>query len=316
MATSTNPEILNGHSLSADQWSYGKTRVNKSGGKNVPLRNAATKKTLYLSTPLMLTWGVNENDYDGSGKFSYDMSLQFPREQDSNFNDATKGFLAGLIELETQIKADAIKNSKDWFNKSKMSAEVVDALWSPMLKYPKNQATGEPDTTRAPTLRVKLPFWDEQFTCELYDTSGQQVFPDESTDDTPKDLVQKGQNVALVIECGGIWFANGKFGVTWRLLQAVLQPKAGLRGKCHIALDGATKQRLVEEAESFEDDDEGEVEVVDSDEDVEEEDEDDEEDDESTSSIKQEVAAEVKKAPKVVKKVVKKRGRKPKNAEA
>ena len=315
MATSTNPEILNGHSLNADQWSYGKTRVNKSGGKNVPLRNAATKKTLYLSTPLMLTWGVNENDYDGSGKFSYDMSLQFPREQDSNFNDATKGFLAGLQELEAQIKADAIKNSKDWFNKSKMSAEVVDALWSPMLKYPKNQATGEPDTTRAPTLRVKLPFWDEQFTCELYDTSGQQVFPDESSDDTPKDLVQKGQNVALVIECGGIWFANGKFGVTWRLLQAVLQPKAGLRGKCHIALDGATKQRLVEEAESFEDDDEGEVEVVDSDDDVEEED-DDEEDDESTTSIKQEVAAEVKRAPKVVKKVVKKRGRKPKNAEA
>ena len=317
MATSTNPEILNGHSLNADQWSYGKTRVNKSGGKNVPLRNTATKKTLYLSTPLMLTWGVNENDYDGSGKFSYDMSLQFPREQDSNFNDATKGFLAGLQELEAQIKADAIKNSKDWFNKSKMSAEVVDALWSPMLKYPKNQATGEPDTTRAPTLRVKLPFWDEQFTCELYDTSGQQVFPDESTDDTPKDLVQKGQNVALVIECGGIWFANGKFGVTWRLLQAVLQPKAGLRGKCHIALDGATKQRLVEEAENFDDeDDEGdEVEVVDSDEDVEEED-DDEEDDESTTSIKQEVAAEVKRAPKVVKKVVKKRGRKPKNAEA
>ena len=316
MATSTNPEILNGHSLNADQWSYGKTRVNKSGGKNVPLRNAATKKTLYLSTPLMLTWGVNENDYDGSGKFSYDMSLQFPREQDSNFNDATKGFLAGLQELEAQIKADAIKNSKDWFNKSKMSAEVVDALWSPMLKYPKNQATGEPDTTRAPTLRVKLPFWDEQFTCELYDTSGQQVFPDESSDDTPKDLVQKGQNVALVIECGGIWFANGKFGVTWRLLQAVLQPKAGLRGKCHIALDGATKQRLVEEAESFEDDDEGEVEVVDSDEDVEEEEDDEDDDDESQSSIKQEVAAEVKRAPKVVKKVVKKRGRKPKNAEA
>jgi len=315
MATSTNPEILNGHSLSTDQWSYGKTRVNKSGGKNVPLRNAANRKTLYLSTPLMLTWGVNENDFNGDGKYNYDMSLQFPREQDSNFNDATKGFLAGLTELEAKIKADAIVNSKDWFNKSKMSAEVVDALWSPMLKYPKNQATGEPDTTRAPTLRVKLPFWDEQFTCELYDTSGEQVFPDESSDNTPKDLVQKGQNVALVIECGGIWFANGKFGVTWRLLQAVLQPKAGLRGKCHIALDGATKQRLVEEAESFEDDDdEGEVEVVDSDEDVEEED--DEEDDESTSSIKQEVANEVKKAPKVVKKVVKKRGRKPKNAEA
>ena len=243
------------------------------------------------------------------------MSLQFPREQDSNFNDATKGFLSGLKELEAQIKADAIANSKDWFNKSKMSAEVVDALWSPMLKYPKNQSTGEADTTRAPTLRIKLPYWDEQFTCELYDTSGEQVFPNESSDDSPKDLVQKGQNVALVIECGGIWFANGKFGVTWRLLQAVLQPKAGLRGKCHIALDGATKKRLVEESEELDDDDDGEddVEVVDSDEDVEEEDD----DDTSQSSIKQEVAAVVTKAPKVVKKVVKKRGRKStKNAEA
>ena len=314
MATSTNPEILNGHSLSSDQWSYGKTRVNKSGGKNVPLRNSANKKTLYLSTPLMLTWGVNENDFNGDGKFNYDMSLQFPREQDNNFNDATSGFLAGLKELEAQIKADAITNSKDWFNKSKMSAEVVDALWSPMLKYPKNQATGEADTTRSPTLRIKLPYWDEQFTCELYDTSGEQVFPNESSDDSPKDLVQKGQNVALVIECGGIWFANGKFGVTWRLLQAVLQPKAGLRGKCHIALDGATKKRLVEEAEELDDGEDGDdVEVVDSDEDVEEE---DDSDAESQSSIKQEVAAVVKKAPKVVKKVVKKRGRKPKNAEA
>ena len=315
MATSTNPEILNGKTLTTDQWSYGKTKVNKSGGKNVPLRNTSTKKTLYLSTPLMLTWGVNENDFNGDGKFNYDMSLQFPREQDSNFNEATQGFLSGLKELESQIKADAVTNSKDWFNKSKMSAEVVDALWSPMLKYPKNQATGEADTSRAPTLRVKLPYWDEQFTCELYDTSGEQVFPDESSDNSPKDLVQKGQNVALVIECGGIWFANGKFGVTWRLLQAVLQPKAGLRGKCHIALDGATKQRLVEEAEELDDNEDGEddVEVVDSDEDVEEEDD----DDESTSSIKQEVAAEVKKAPKVVKKVVKKRGRKStKNADA
>ena len=313
MATSTNPEILNGHSLSSDQWSYGKTRVNKSGGKNVPLRNSANKKTLYLSTPLMLTWGVNENDFNGDGKFNYDMSLQFPREQDNNFNEATSGFLAGLKELEAQIKADAITNSKDWFNKSKMSAEVVDALWSPMLKYPKNQATGEADLERSPTLRIKLPYWDEQFTCELYDTSGEQVFPNE-TDDSPKDLVQKGQNVALVIECGGIWFANGKFGVTWRLLQAVLQPKAGLRGKCHIALDGATKKRLVEEAEELDDGEDGDdVEVVDSDEDVEEE---DDSDAESQSSIKQEVAAVVKKAPKVVKKVVKKRGRKPKNAEA
>jgi hypothetical protein len=142
------------------------------------------------------------------------------------------------------------------------------------------------------------------------------IFPNEGSEDTPHTLVQKGQNVALVIECGGIWFANGKFGVTWRLVQAVLQPKTGLRGKCHIAIDSATKARLEQEAEVSLDggDDDVEVEVADSDE---EEDDDDDEASETSSvkeQVKQEVAAEV--APKVVKKVVKKRGRKPKVAEA
>ena len=316
MATSTNSEILNGHSLNSTQWTYAKPTVNKSGGKNVGLRNVTTRKKLYLSSPLMLTWGVNENDYDGSGKVSYDMSLQFPRETDANYNDATSGFLKGLQELESQIKADAQKNSKDWFNKSKMSADVVDALWSPMLRYPKNPQTQEPDTDRAPTLRVKLPYWDGSFNCELYTASGDMIFPNEGSADTPHTLVQKGQNVALVIECGGIWFANGKFGVTWRLVQAVLQPKTGLRGKCHIAIDSATKARLEQEAEVSLDggDDDVEVEVADSDE--EEEDDDDEASETSSvkEQVKQEVAAEV--APKVVKKVVKKRGRKPKVAEA
>ena len=53
--------------------------------------------------------------------------------------------------FEDAIKAEAVKNSKDWFGKASMSPEVVDALWTPMLKYPKNKETGEPDYDRAPT---------------------------------------------------------------------------------------------------------------------------------------------------------------------
>ena len=35
--------------------------------------------------------------------------------------------------------------------------------------------------------------------------------------------------------CGGIWFANGKFGVTWKLIQAMVQkPRAQLSGKCFL----------------------------------------------------------------------------------
>ena len=41
-----------------------------------------------------------------------------------------------------------------------MSSEVIDALWTPMLKYPKDQETGEFDYSRPPTLRLKLPIWE------------------------------------------------------------------------------------------------------------------------------------------------------------
>ena len=305
MASSTNEEVLNGHTLSKSQYMYATPTVNKAGGKNIQLKNSTTKQKLYVSSPLMLTWGVNENDYEGKGKVSYDMSLQFPRESDANYSDQTTGFLKGLTELEDQIKADAVTNSKEWFNKAKMSTDVVDALWSPMLKFPKDPARGEPHKTRAPTLRIKLPYWEGKFNCEFWSPKHELLFPVEGNDSTPTSIVQKGQTVALVIECGGIWFANGKFGVTWKLVQGVVQPRTGLRGKCHIAIDPSVTSRLeseaVEVANAEEDAEEEGVEVEDS------EDEEEEEEDSVHTQVKQEVAAEV--APKVVKKVVK-RGRK------
>ena len=93
--------------------------------------------------------------------------------------------------MNKKIKSDAVKFKKEWLNKSKMTADVVDALWTPMLRYPKNQDTGEPDTTRPPTLRVKLPYWQGEWRTELYDMSEEKVFPnDEGT--TPHDLITKG----------------------------------------------------------------------------------------------------------------------------
>lgn len=229
---------------------FTKPKVNSSGSKNVGVLNSETKKSLYLSTPLMLTWGVNENDFDNSGRKTYDLSLQFPRDQDSNFSEATKNLLNSMEEYEQMIKEEAIDKCKEWFGRSKMSNDVVDALFTPMLKYPKDQATGEPDKSRAPTLRVKIPYYDEVFKIELYDTDRNLLFPNvENENLMPMHVVEKGQNIAVVIQSGGIWFANGKFGTTWRLIQAVVQPRESLYGKCHINLDDASKRRLKKEAE-------------------------------------------------------------------
>jgi hypothetical protein len=101
--------------------------------------------------------------------------------------------------------------------------------------------------TRAPTLKVKLPFWDGQWKeLELYDVDMQPIFPDASNPAlSPKDLIAKGSHIAVSIQCGGIWFANGKFGVTWKLFQAIVKPKMSLKGKCHIKLDDEEKTKIV-----------------------------------------------------------------------
>ena len=145
--------IIDGREFDAtNDFMYTKPKVNQSGGKSVGILNSNTKKGLYMSTPLMLTWGINEYVDEASGKRTYDMLLQFPKDE---YNTAElDNFLKNLKEFENKLKKDAIKNSKEWMNKAKMSDEVIDALWTPMLKYPKNPDTGDFDYDRPPTLRV------------------------------------------------------------------------------------------------------------------------------------------------------------------
>lgn len=283
---------------------YSKPKVDARGAKSIGILNAGANTATYISTPLMLTWGINEYVDEKSGKVSYDLALQFPNEEYAK--EDTTNFMNNMIEFENKIKTDAITNAKEWFGKTKMSEDAIDALWTPMLKYPKDKNSGESDTSRAPTIKVKIPYWEGEWKTELYDVNQRAIFPDpDNSTITPKDLIAKGSHVAVVILCGGIWFANGKFGVTWKLFQGVVKPKATMRGTCHVQLSVEDKERIIKQPMYDDDGDDNDIEeqhqlstaVDDSDEEV---------------DIKTEVAAVVAKevvAPskKVVKKIVKKK---------
>ena len=220
---------------------FTKASANKSGGKSVGIVHNSNRKSLFLNTPLMLTWGLNEYEQANGGN-SYDFSLQFPRSE--YVSRETTEYLRVMKEFEENIKLAAQKNSKEWFGKASMSPEVIDALWTPMLKYPKNQETGEPDLDRDPQLRIKVPCWEGEWRCELYDTDQNPLFPNDNGK-TPQDMITKLSNIACVIQCGGVWFANGKFGVTWRLVQAVVKPQESFKGKCHLFLSESEKEKMV-----------------------------------------------------------------------
>ena len=242
---------------------YTKPRINKAGGKGVGIINKSSGRQLYLSMPLMLTWGVNKRVDESTGRISFDMSLQFPKDEYAT--DQTRAVQYAIEAMENQIKKDAIANSKEWFNKPKLTDAQVDVLFNPMMYWSKDKDSGERRADSAPTLRVKLDCWDDSFKCEIYAVDQKTLYPNSDGAITPLELITKGCNVATIIKCGGVYFVNGKFGVTWRLHQALVKPKASISGKCFISLTTAEVTQINVQADVESDCEE--VEVVESDDD-------------------------------------------------
>ena len=226
--------IINGTEFNCENIKYSSPKTNSVGGKSVNIFSKLNNSRLNISTPMMLTWGasdyVDKNSGQGNGKF--EMTLQFPNEDYKN--EEASLFLENLKKFEDKIKNDALANSKNWFGKVHKSLDILEALYSPMLKYSKDKNTGECDLTKAPSIRVKIPVWEGTWRCEVYDDEGTKLFPGASGV-TPVELILKATNVKVLMTCGGIWFANGKFGVTWKLVQAMVQkPRPQLSGRCFL----------------------------------------------------------------------------------
>lgn len=239
--------ILNACNFDLGLIKYSSKKVNDRGGASISMLNSKTMTSIRLNLPMMMTWGVSDyvdpktNASDGK----YSMSLQFPNEEYTN--PECEAVLENMIALEQKIKEDALAKSKDWFGKEHKNIEVIEALYSPMLKYPKIKGTEERDYSKKPTLRIKLPYWEGQFKCELYDEDGNIIYPKPGSTDTPLDRLTKLTHLMAIIQCGGIWYANGKFGITWKLLQAVVKkPRDTISGQCMIQLNSGDKAKFAE----------------------------------------------------------------------
>jgi hypothetical protein len=212
--------------------SFSTPKPTGTGGKSVGIYQ--NKGIFRVSLPEMIQWGAADfKDPNGKGNDKFDFTLQFPNNDYKN--DETSNCLKNMQAIEAKFLEAGQQNSKQWFGKV-YPAEVLSALWSPMLKYPKNKSTGEPDLTAAPGFRIKLPKWEGEWKSEVYNEDSEKLFPDPSNElASPVDFLTKGVKATCLIQCGGLWFANGKFGVTWKLIQAVVpKPKPSLIGTCFL----------------------------------------------------------------------------------
>jgi len=259
--TSAAPIVLSTKEWNPSALRYMQPKINDRGAKSINIISTQSNRSLHVSTPLMMTWGiadfVDEKTGESDGKFS--MSLNFPNPDYAT--DATTDFLSKLKTFENQILDDAVKNSEAWFGEE-MSREVAKHTFFPFLKYSKDKTTKKVDYSKPPSIRAKVPNYNNRWAIEIYDTTNTMIFPAENANLTPMDFIPKMSQVACVLQCGGLWFGGKGWGITWKLVQCVVKPRevVSVYGKCHIQLSPDDLQTMEKAPTS--DDVEEEDEVV------------------------------------------------------
>ena len=239
--------IVDATNIDTSVFSYSKPKPHASGGVVVNLINSAHRESLTLALPLLLTWGTQEvKDPAGNPTGKFTMSLQFPSSEYSN-PDA-EACLNSLKALMTAVKQAAITNSKEWFGKDIKSMEVIEEKFNTMLRHPK-VAKGSPimDESKPPTLTVKIPQWSGVWKPEIYDEDGEPLFVNGKVNShlSPLEFLKPKSHVICLIQCGGLWFVNGKCSITWNLKQAVVQkPKQTIEGTCFLRPKTADVEKM------------------------------------------------------------------------
>jgi hypothetical protein len=59
--------------------------------------------------------------------------------------------------------------------------------------------------------------------CTFFDKS-KSVIPSSEVD----NVFNKGSHIRALIQCTGIWVAAGKFGLSWKIVQMVVEPRPGI----------------------------------------------------------------------------------------
>lgn len=195
--------------VDVDKITFSELKKNDYGGGSLYV--SYNGRPLILQTPYMSApFGVSAYEPLDGGKTKYSLDLSF-REVDSN--PSVRHFLTTLNQFDAKLVDAALQNSLAWFKTKHTSKEVIKALFSGQVRHSIDRETGEINTAYKPTFKVKVPYNNDRCTVEVYDEEKTRV-DYEHLD----EVVSKGTKVRVVMSCSGVWFAGGKFGVSWRLM--------------------------------------------------------------------------------------------------
>lgn len=196
--------------------SYGNVKTNENGGKSIYIGyngNPLVIQTPTLTTPFGMSVYNKDIETTPGEVIKYSAPVNITEENLSCVN-----FKKFLAEFDKKIIEDAVTHSKDWLGKAQKE-KVISAFYNPLLSYPKDKETGELIDKYDPKFKIPLLVKDGTLMAPCYNDEKESV---QVTD------VPAKSSMRAILQCMGIWVVGKRFGVSWKVMQLIVNEPASL----------------------------------------------------------------------------------------
>jgi hypothetical protein len=215
--------------IAVSKLEFGPVKVLDSGGKSVNIRYEG--RNLMIETPsLNVPYGVNKFDKTPGAPVKYSVDLSFRGADDNEEIRALQDFMEAFDERMIDV---GMENADKWFKMKAPSREVIKAFYTPLVKVSVDK-DGNPKPY-PPTFKLALrkriakkgeaPDPSENvraFETKFYNAQekdGKGAIAEFDGGLKIDELLPKRSQVGAIVQCTGIWFAGGKYGTTWKVVQ-------------------------------------------------------------------------------------------------
>jgi hypothetical protein len=249
-ATTVTATEFNGRNVTVSAPKVVEVEVNgkrQTVGKKAFLNYSGERFRIQSATAMKSPFGLSVYTAEGGGQDKHSFNLSFNGYQQAG---EVKDFYDAITTLDNSIVDQAVANSKAWFGKV-MSREVVQAFYTPSIKFGKDSSKDYP-----PTMKLNLRRNGTTYETKFFDLTGKPYkgIPVE-------EMLGKGALVTALIEASDVWIAgSGKFNVRWNVSQIIVHKVPDSGAEFAFKLPGVTPSAAAaaEESESNQVDDEEE----------------------------------------------------------
>lgn len=234
-------EVVMPRNFDVRQIGIGQVKQLSTGGKAMYIGYAGQQQFCLQTPSMKAPFGLSMWPSDNGGPDKYSIDLSFDGRES---REALQVFYDALQAIDKRMVLDAMENSQSWFKKKYPSVDVVEALYTPTVKFAKDRATGEINTNFEPTFKMSLPFKDGRFQCPAFGSRREEI----DLNEVLQSGRSKGARVQAIVQLCSVWIVGSKFGLTWKVRQLKIEEPVRLTGYAFKATEEDAEVDEVEDA--------------------------------------------------------------------